>query len=128
MPNASGGGAAGLAQPVADAAHRLDEPLALAAVDLLAERVDVDVDDVRRQLERVLPDARLDLRARHDLSAAAQQQLEERALADGEPHDLAVADDLARVRLVRQVLEDERSRLGRLGPAQERAHPREQLA
>ncbi len=117
----------GLADAIADAADRLDQLLALAAVDLLAQRVDVHVDDVGREVEGVFPDARLDLGARNDLAAPAQQQLEERALANGQLDGLAAAGDLARLRLVGQVLEDERSRRHDLGPPQQRAHARHEL-
>src|SRR6476660_8061782 len=78
----------GLADPVADAAHGLDDLLPLARVELLAQRVDVHVDDVRRELEGVLPDARLDLGARDDLASAAEEQLEQRALAGGQAGDV----------------------------------------
>ncbi len=76
---------------IADAANGLDQLLPLAAVDLLAQRVDVDVDDVGRKIEGVLPDPGLDLGARDDLAPPAQQQLEERPLADGQPDGLASA-------------------------------------
>ena len=116
-----------LAHAVPDAANGLDQLLPVAAVDLLAQRVDVHVDDVGREIERVLPDARLDLGARDHLAAPPQEQLEERALAHRQPHGLPAAHDLARLGVVREVVEREGPGLDDLGAPQERADARQQL-
>src|SRR5512141_2613859 len=81
-------GFARLAEPVTHAPDRLDQLLFLSGVELAPQRVDVDVDDVRREVERVLPDPRLDLGAGDDFSAPPEEQLEESALAGGQPDDL----------------------------------------
>src|SRR4029453_2897097 len=94
---------AGLAHAIADAADGLNQPLALAAVDLLAQSIDVDVDDVGGEVEGVPPDAGLDLGARNDLAAPPEKQLEERALPNRETNRLAGPRDLAGLRLVGQV-------------------------
>src|SRR6266851_4891138 len=116
------------ADAVADAADCLDEPVPLPGVELLAERVDVYVDDIGRKLEGVLPDTGLDLRARDDLAAPTQQQLEERTFPRGQPHDLRAARHLARFGIVGQLPEDERTGLGDLGAAGQGTQTGEQLA
>src|SRR5512144_2377838 len=121
-------GFARFAQPVTYAADRLDELFLFTRVELAPQGVDVNVDDVRREVERVLPDARLDLGARDDLSAPPQEQLEESALAGGQADDFPATPDLARFRVVGEITIGERPRLGRLGAPRKSAKPREQLA
>src|SRR5262245_8507418 len=113
--------------PVAHAAHRLDQLFAGAGVELLAERIDVDVDDVRREIVGVLPDARLDFRPRNPAPAPPQEELEERPFARRQAHGLAVPHDFARLRVVLHVSRNDRPGLGDFGAARERPKPGEQL-
>src|SRR5712692_7118093 len=117
----------GSAYPVTHSAYRLDQLLAVAGIDFLAQGVDVDVDDIGREVERVLPDPSLDLGPVNDFASPAQQQLEQRAFPSGQPDDLAFAQDLARFRIVGQVGEGQRSGRRRFRAARQRAQPGEQL-
>src|SRR5204863_9652415 len=93
------------------APDRLDELLPLPGVEFLAQRVDVDVDDVGRKIERVVPYPGLDLRAGDDLSPPPQEKLEESPLPGGQSNALAVAHDLARLGVVRDAADGEGARL-----------------
>src|SRR6476646_3306864 len=68
----------GLAERVADAADRVDEPRRVALLRLAAEVADVDVERVRRRTEVVAPHALEDARPRQHLSRVAQEELEQR--------------------------------------------------
>src|SRR6202162_4286889 len=114
--------------PIADTADGLDDLLALPRIELLAQRVDVDVDDVRRELEGVLPDARLDLGAGHDLAPAPEEELEERPLPGRQAGHLASPRHLARLGIVRQVSERQRPGLRRLRAPRKSAQPGKELA
>src|ERR1700693_28031 len=118
----------GAADPVADTADGLDDLVALPRVDLLAQRVDVHVDDVRRELEGVLPDAGLDLGAGHDLAPAPEKELEERPLPGRQAGHLASPRDLARLGIVGQVSERQRPGLRRLRAPRKSAQAGKELA
>src|SRR5581483_4350230 len=79
------------AQPVADAANRLDRVAAERPVDLLAQVADVDVDDVGAALERDVPGAVEELRPRQRDAGAAHEQLEKGELLRGEVELVAAA-------------------------------------
>src|SRR5262245_42509879 len=89
--------------PVSDSANRLNQPLSLPRVDLLAQRVDVDVDDVRREIERVFPDPRLDLGSGNDFAPPAEEELEQGALARRQPNDVSRPRQLARFGIVVEI-------------------------
>src|SRR5690348_3828135 len=66
-----------LAEPVPDAAHRLERMAAEGPIDLLAQVADVDVDDVRVALEGDVPGRVQKLDARERLARPAHEDLEQ---------------------------------------------------
>ena len=117
-----------VAQRVADAADRVDEPRLAAGLGLAAQVADVHVERVRAEAEVVAPDALVDHRAREHLARVAQEQLEQRELGARQLDRLAVARHLARPRVQLEIAERELLALVVRGDtAKQRAQPREQL-
>src|SRR3954465_89116 len=65
---------------VADTSHGGDQLLDVSGVDLLAQMIDHDVDDVRARVEVVPPRVFRDQRAAHDTAGMAHEILEHRVL------------------------------------------------
>src|SRR5205823_1589177 len=83
------------ADGVADPPNRLDQLSRAGLLQLATQVVHVEINDLRRRVEREPPDVLLDLGARQDPSGASQQRLEELELLGREldrfaPHDHAV--------------------------------------
>src|SRR5262245_44686569 len=87
---------------VADAAHRGDQTLLMLRVDLLAQVVDHDVDDVRSWVKVIPPSVLSDQRAAHDAPRVPHEILEDRVFLRREVDELAAAPDLSR-----RLIEDE---------------------
>src|SRR5581483_12161096 len=84
-----------ITEDIPDAAHRLDQAGLAGDVDLVAQMLDVDIDDVARAIEREVPDVFGDHRARQHGAGAPHEVLEQRVLARGDRHRAAVAHDRA---------------------------------
>src|SRR5207248_10278757 len=84
-----------LAEGVADAAYRLDQPRLAARLRLAPQVADVDVERVRREAEVVTPDTLEDDRASEHLARVEQKQLEQRELRAGELDWIAVPPHLS---------------------------------
>src|ERR1043165_7873684 len=67
-------------QNVALAAARAQELQGVAVVNLAAQALDVDFDEVREDVEVLVPDVRGDLCAAHDLVGVAREEFQERVL------------------------------------------------
>ena len=87
----AGGEGSRLAQGVADAADRVDQPRLAARLGLLAQVADVDVERVRAVAEVVAPDAVEDHRAGQHLPRVAEEELEQRELGAGQGERLVAA-------------------------------------
>ena len=79
-----GSGGSRLAERVADAAYRLDQPRLAVRLGLPAQVADVDVERVRGRPEVVAPDTLEDQRALEHLPRVAQEQLEQVELGAGQ--------------------------------------------
>src|SRR5262245_50237023 len=90
--DATGSPAVG-AEAVAGAADGLDRVAPERPVDLLAQVADVDVDDVRRPLEREVPHVLEDRGAAEHRALVAQEQFEQRELARGQRDRLLTPAD-----------------------------------
>src|SRR4249920_981399 len=82
------GAPSGIGHPIADAANGLDQ--AARGAQLLAEVVDVGVDRIRGDGHAEWPGLVQELVARQGLARMAEEALEQRELAWGEIHGLAV--------------------------------------
>src|SRR5262249_37530676 len=115
------------AKPVADSAHGLDRVTTERPIDLLAQIADVDVDDVRVALVRVVPRVLEELDARKHVAGPAHERLEKSELLGGQL-DLGVGPpDLARRRVEPKVADLELDRSLGGAATRERPQPREQL-
>src|SRR5213075_3181009 len=85
-----------LAQGVADAANRLDQPRLAARLRLAPQVPDVDVERVRAVAEVVAPDALEDHRPCQHLSRVEQEQLQQGELRSRQLDRLAAAADFTR--------------------------------
>src|SRR6476619_2867760 len=114
---------------IAHAPHRLDHLVVEVAIDLLAQTVDEDVDDIGAGVEAVVPDVRQDHRLRDHASGIPHQVLEQRKLARAQL-DLAPAPDrAARAEVEGEIAGGELGRGGRRrGAANQRLHAGEQLS
>ena len=82
-----------LAQGVADAADRLDQPRLVALLGLPAEVADVDVERVGAEAEVVAPDALEDHRPGQHLPRIEQEELQQRELGARQLDRIAAAVD-----------------------------------
>src|SRR5438874_1516816 len=80
---------------IAATSHGLDEGLLGVAIDLFAQSVDVDLDDVGLALPVGLPEVLAEHAAGDDGAGVSHQELEEAELGGGEVDVLAGASDLA---------------------------------
>src|SRR5919106_3954878 len=110
-------------EAVARAADGLDH----VSAQLLAERVDVDVDDVRRRIERVAPHVGQQLSATQNLAGVAKKRLEQRELTGGELDRPAVDRRPPRPEIDSYLAGLEHVRLGCSLASQAGLHAREQL-
>src|ERR1700756_4042150 len=92
-----------LPQAVADPADRLDRVTSERPVDLLAQGADIDADHVRAALEREIPRAVEQLRAREGHARAAHEQLEQRELLARESELVLAAPRTVRRRIEPQL-------------------------
>src|SRR5437879_13597835 len=88
-----------LPQAVAHPAHGLDRVAPERTVDLLAQVADIDVDHVRAALERKIPRAVEQLRAREGDARATHEQLEQRELLGRESELVLAAPSAVRSRI-----------------------------
>src|SRR3954469_21394972 len=114
-------------QHVPRAADGVQEPRLAAGLELAPEVRDEDLDGVRRREGVVAPDLLQQALAGHDDALVAHEVLEQLELALGQLDRAVAAVDLVRVRVQREVGDDERGRAARRPPAQEGAQAREQL-
>src|SRR4051812_5442981 len=114
---------------IAHAPHRLDHLVVEVAIDLLAQTVDEDVDDIGARVEAVVPDVRQDHRLRDDPPGVAHQILEQGQLARAQL-DLAPAPHrAARPEVEGEIADGQVRRGGRRGcAADQRLHAGEQLS
>src|SRR4051794_25596466 len=96
-------------------------------LELAAQVGDEDLDRVRRRERVVAPDLLEEALARHDDALVAHEVLEQLELALGELDRAIAARDLVRVRVQRQVRDDERCAPAGRPAAQERAQAGQQL-
>ena len=115
------------AEPVADAANRLDRLAPERPVDLLAQVPDVDVDDVRPALERHVPGSVEQLEPGEHDARPAHEQLEHRELARRELELGLAAPRAMRRRIEPQVADLDRRRPLARRPPHDRPQPGEQL-
>ena len=80
-----------LAQGVADAANRLDQPRLVALLGLAPEVADVDVERVRAEAEVVAPDALEDHRPGQHLPRVEQEELQQSELGARQLDRIAAA-------------------------------------
>src|SRR5689334_22283627 len=88
---------------VSGAAHRVQERLVGAAIDLRAQTRNMDVDDVGLRIEMIVPNAFEQHGARDDLAGVLHQKLEEAEFARLQDDVLAAAGHAARQPVERQV-------------------------
>src|SRR3954468_6821970 len=114
-------------EDVPRAADRVQEPSLAARLELAAQVGDEDLDRVRRRERVVPPDLLEEALARDDDALVAHEVLEQLELALGQLDRPPGARDLVRVRVQRQVGDDERRAAPRRPAAQQRAQAGEQL-
>src|SRR5262245_23522606 len=98
--------------PVANATHRLDHRTGSAAVDLVAQVMNVDVHHVRERVAVVTPYVVYDLCTSEHLARVAHQVFEQRELLGRQLDDASVALGLAPQQIERQVANLEPLRVG----------------
>ena len=99
----------------------------LLVVDLPAEALDVDLDQVRQRIEAVVPDVFGDVGAADHITLAAEQVLEKRVLLRREWNHSTAALDAPGARIDGQVTAREDRWRERRPAAEQRTHAREQL-
>src|SRR5690606_9201125 len=114
-------------ESVSGALDRVDQRAVEPAVDLLAQRRDVHVDDVAGGFEVHVPDLLADLDAAEHAVLVAHEALEKRELAVGKLDLLAGAGGDVRVEIEFEIVAAQNARLGRLAAAHEGAQPGEKL-
>src|SRR4051794_41367850 len=105
---------------VSRAADRVQEPRLAAGLELAPEVGHEHLDGVRRGERVVAPDLLEQPLARHHDALVAHQVLEQLELPLGQLDDTLAARDLVRVRVEREVGDDERGRAAGRPAAQER--------
>ena len=116
-----------LAQAVANAPNRLDEARLAFRFQLLAQPLDMNVDDVGFGEEAVAPDGVVDAIAREDLARVAHEIFEELVFGQRQVDWTFAAHHLVRRGVQAQVGEDERFLMLVSGAAQQRADAGQQL-
>ena len=90
--------------------------------------LDVDIDDVRQRIVRIVPDMLRDIGAADDLPLTPHQMLEQRKLACGQRHALAINEQLAgTIRSSGCPAQTRSGATGTAAAAHERADSRQQL-
>src|SRR4051812_6454723 len=110
-------------QDVPRAADRVQQSRLAAGLELAPQVRDEDLDRVRRRERVVAPDLLEEALARDDDALVAHQVLEQLELALGELDGAVAARDLVRVRVERQVGDDERRAAAGRPPPEQRAEP-----
>src|SRR5258708_15149982 len=82
-----------LYQLIALSAPRANQGRPFGVVELPAEPLDVDVDDVRKRVVVLVPDVLGDVGAAHDVASAAREVFEERVLTARQRHFPALRPD-----------------------------------
>src|SRR3954471_10197468 len=119
-------GILGRIDPIPGAAHGLDQLAIVRCVDLLAQRVDVDLDEIRLRPEVEVPDMLRDHRFGDDPTGIAHQILEDGKLFGGESDWRSRDGNLPRGGIEYEVAEREHGRRPRPA-AEERPDARQQL-
>src|SRR3954468_2858591 len=109
------------------AADRVQQPRLAAGLELAAQVGDEDLDRVRRRERVVAPDLFQQPLARDHDALVAHEVLEQLELALGQLDGAVAAHDLVRVRVQREVGDDERGRAAGRPAPQGGAQAREQL-
>ena len=92
---------------VASAPNGMDQGLRKAVVDLLSESPDINVDDVARRVEMIVPDLLLDHGPAEHAVRPPHEVFEQSEFGGGEFDDFARAFHLMRVIVERQVADRE---------------------
>src|SRR5688500_9302938 len=116
-----------LAEHVALAAQRVDQPGAAVCLELGAQPRDIHIDDVARRVVALIPDVTRDLRTIERLARMAHEQLEHQVLASGERELAAGARAGAACGVESHIVHLEDRWPGARRPAQQRSHPRREL-
>ncbi len=117
----------GRLEAVASAADRGDKGSLVAAVELAPEVADVDVHNIGPGVEGIVPDGGEDLLSGEYLARVTHEVLEERELAGGELDLLLPAQDAPAEKVHLQITGLQPGRPGLVGPADEGAHPGQEL-
>jgi len=115
-------------QNVAAAATSLQERRIGVVVELAAEAVYVDFDEVRERVEGLIPDVFGDFRAADNAAGIASEEFKERILLAGQGDGAIAALGGLRGGVERKVAHDDLGRAEFPGSAQQSAEPGEQLA
>ena len=102
---------------VADAPHSLNRGPAERAVDLVAERANIDLEDPGVHVGGVIPDVLDQLGLGEHVTRMSHEKLEQRELSRCQPDLVAAALDLMPGRVQRQIPSLPAQRAGRLHPA-----------